>query len=82
MKINADNIKWVNNNKYLGIQIASCLAWDDEIKTINIKVSGAVGLFKCAKKFLNNDILCKTYRGLVEPYLAFARRFGATAGET
>ena len=58
IRINADDIRWVGNTKYIGIQIDYNLAWDDQIKTIKVKVSGAVGLLKRAIKVFNNDVLC------------------------
>ena len=39
IRINAVDIQWASNTKYLGIQIDNNLAWDDQIKAIKFKVS-------------------------------------------
>ena len=82
IRINADDIIRVSNIKFRGIQIDNNLAWNDQIKAINFQVSRAVGLLKYVTKFLNNDILCKVYRGLAEPYFSFCSSVWGCCKET
>ena len=67
----------VVNLKYLGVQIDNYLAWD------KIPICTIQG-FSCnnAMKLLRQDILCKQYRGIVEPQLRYCCSFWGACGGT
>ena len=52
LKIKDSDLALVDNTKYLGVQVDNSLDWKGHIKSISTKVSRAVGLLKCAKRFL------------------------------
>ena len=69
--IGGSEVEMVDKIKYLGMQIDKHLAWDEHTQFVRSKVSRAIGFLKYAKKLLPKDILCKMYRGIVEPYFCY-----------
>ena len=57
--------------KYLGVQVDQYLVWDEQIKSVQAKVSRSLGFLKYAKKFLPKPVLCKLYIGIVEPHFRY-----------
>ena len=45
--------------------------WDEQIKSVQAKVSRSLGFLKYAKTFLPKTVLCKLYRGIVEPHFRY-----------
>ena len=59
IRINADDIRWVGNTKYIGIQIDDNLAWDYQIKPLKSK---SLELWVCSsvlKRFLTTTLYVK-----------------------
>ena len=64
-------VELVDSIKYLGVQVDQYLVWDEQIKSVQAKVSRSLGFLKYAKKFLPKTVLCKLYRGIVEPHFRY-----------
>ena len=60
----------LNNRKtrYLGVQIEKSLNWREQIKTVSITVSRAIGFLEHAKTLLRQETLKTLYTGIVEPH--------------
>ena len=69
--IDDSTIELVDSIKYLGVQVDKYLVWDEQIKSVQTKVSRSLGFLKYAKKFLPKTVLCKLYRGIVEPHCRY-----------
>ena len=80
--IGGSEVEMVHNVNYLGVQIDRHLSWDEHIHFIRSKVSRAIGFLKYAKKLLSQDILCKMYRGIVEPHLRYCCSVWGACGGT
>ena len=68
--------------KYLGILIDNQLKWKDHVSSVSSRVSRAIGMIKCAKKFLRIDTLNLLYPGMIEPHLRFCCSVWGSCGVT
>ena len=61
----------VETCKFLGIIINSSIDWSDHINLINRKVSKTIGILKCVRHKLPENILRSLYFFLVNPYYEY-----------
>lgn len=54
---------------FLGLNLASDLSWDDQIKHIKLKLVKTVGIMNRVKFLLSSEILLKIYNSLFLPYI-------------
>ena len=64
-----EEIEWVSEFKYLGMNIANNLNFSKHINSISLKVSRMTGTFTCLRSFVPRNILVKLYYALVYPHL-------------
>ena len=81
-KIRENRLQIVQKMKYLGVEIDSYLDWKEQIKSISIKVSRAVGFLKHAKSFMPKETLKTIYTGIVEPHFRYCCSVWGCAGST
>ena len=56
--IDDSTIELADSIKYLGVQVDKYLVWDEQIKSVQTKVSRSLGFLKYARKFLPKTVLC------------------------
>ena len=56
LKIHGNKLQFVQNIKYLGVQIDSSLDWKEQIKTVSVKASRALGFLKLAKMYYQGKL--------------------------
>ena len=82
LKIRENELQFVEETKYLGVQIDCSLDWKEQIKAVSAKVSRAVGFLKHAKSFLPRESLKTLYTGIVEPHFRYCCSVWGCAGST
>ena len=82
LHINEDYLDMIGSNKYPGVQIDSEVKWR-EYRTFAIgKISRAMGMLKCAKKYLQLEIVKSMYTSKVEPHFRNCCSVWDCCGET
>ena len=71
LKLNNVEINPYENVKYLGVQIDSQLTFNLQIRMIENKISGSIGITIKLKSFLPPSALLKLYYALVHPLLLY-----------
>ena len=71
LNIRGKDLDVVQKVKYLGVQVANSLDWEEQIKVISFKVSKALGHLKHAKTFLPESSLRSLYFSIVEPHFRY-----------
>ena len=80
--LETEDIDLVNQARYLGLIIDDNLKWDCQIKSMQIKVSRALGVLKYAKKYVPLTTLKGMYKGIVEPNFNYCCSVWGSCGTT
>ena len=67
--LETEDIDLVNQTRYLGVIIDDNLKWDSQIKSIQIRISRALGYLRYAKKYVPLATHKDRHKGLIEPNL-------------
>jgi hypothetical protein len=69
--LNGQNLKEVDNAKYLGVLIDNKLNWTHQINAINMKLAKGTGLLAKIRHYVPNDVLKSLYFSFVNPYIDY-----------
>ena len=72
----------VNQTRYLCVKIDDNLKWNSQIKSIQNKISSALGFLKYAKKYVPLSILKDMDKGIVEPSFNYCCSVWGSCGTT
>ena len=81
-QVNGNDVKLVHETKYLGVMIDKNLIWESQVKFLQKKTSRALGLLKCAKKFVLEETLRNMYLSIVESHLSYCCSVWGCCGNT
>ena len=70
-RVGGEEIDPINETKYLDVVIDNCLTWESHISALQRKISGAIGLLKCARNFVQTGTLITLYRGIIQPHFNY-----------
>ena len=70
-KIQGVELEFMQNTKYLGVQVDNTLDWREHIKTIFSKVSRTIAFLKHAKSVLPEYTQRPLYTSIVEPHFRY-----------
>ena len=65
--LETEDLDFVNETRYLGLITDDILKWDNQIKSIQIKVSQGLAFLKYTKKYVPLSTLKDLYKDIVEP---------------
>ena len=80
--INGNQIKEVNETKFLGVIIDNKLTWCPHIMYIGKKIAKGIGIILKARKVFNNEALFSLYYIFVYPYLNYCIHIWGKAYDT
>ena len=82
LEINGKVIKRVAITKSLGVLVDENLSWNEQIDSVNAKVSRAIGMIRRAKPYVTSDTLKLMYQSLVLPYFDYCSLVWRNCNET
>ena len=71
IKIDKDEIKRVNQTKYLGLTIEESLSWNQQCKIVKGKLKGGFKSIRKLEDILPQSQLCLVYQALIESHLRY-----------
>ena len=80
--LETEDIDLINQTRYLGLIIDDNLKLDSQIKSIQIKISRALGFLKYAKKYAPFATLKDMYKGIVESNFNYCCSVWGSCGTT
>ena len=69
--VNSQQLTWVTNYRYLGIEVDEALGWQSQVDTICKKVSAGIGALKRTHYLVPRQTLLRMYEALVAPYFDY-----------
>ena len=79
-RIGSEDVKLVNDVKYLGVQVDHELKWTNHLTTVTKTISRGIGILRYAEQYLPPATIETMYRSLVEPYFRYCCPVWGNAG--
>ena len=79
-QVNGKDIDLVKETKYLGLLIDDNLKWESNVVCTQKKISRAIGFFKYAKHYVQEDTLRNMYLSIVTTFQLLLLRLGMLRG--
>ena len=80
--IENDDIKLVENTKYLGIQVDLQLKWSSQLTSLTSKISRGIGTLRYPKRYVPASTVRQMYKSLLEPHFRYCCPVWGNVGET
>ena len=79
--VNCQQLTWVTNYRYLGIEVDEALGWQSQVDTICKKVSAGIGALKRTRYLVPRQTLLRMYEALVTPYFDYCSKVWGCMGK-
>ena len=79
--VNNQQLTWVTNSRYLGVEVDKTLGWQSQVVTICKKVFPGIGALKRICYLVPLQILMRMYEALVTPYFDYCFKVWGCMGK-